>query len=120
MAEVHHKLHAGPASDQEPEGPKFSFFMLKDKGKTPVQDGMSFKSSAACSSPISSTKMASVLSKKDMLLMSIDEPTKETEELQDSLAVQSALRINFALWKQEFNNQREECLLKQATAKADF
>lgn len=112
-------------------------FTLKDKGKTPIcnehnafqhnpyphpPSSVGLASSAKTSA--SSTKMASLPSSKSpgSLSAQFEELDCQCEMLRDKNAggSHSTLRFNFAIHKQELDNQCEEHIAKQANAEVEF
>lgn len=120
----------------------FQPFVLKQKGKTPVREGRSSAftkptpytrppSSLASSSKsrvspsVSSTRMgSSTRSAKNHMSAKLESLDKQSEALLDSEGRQgssrSAMRYNYAIRKQELDNQHEEHVAKVANAPAEF
>lgn len=120
----------------------FQPFVLKQKGKTPVREGRSSAftkptpytrppSSLASSSKsrispsVSSTRMgSSTRSAKNHMSAKLESLDKQSEALLDSEGRQgssrAAMRYNYAIRKQELDNQHEEHVAKVANAPAEF
>jgi hypothetical protein len=117
-------------------------FILKQNGKTPVREGRSSaftkptlythspsslaSSSKSRASPsVSSTRMgSSTRSAKNHMSAKLESLDKQSEALLDSEGRQgsshSAMRYNYAIRKQELDNQHEEHVAKVANAPAEF